>query len=209
MRCFTLLSLISTYFAVSATATYDVQVGYSNGLKFSPDLVTIQPGDTVRFKFVAGLHTVTMEGAQACQKADAARFDFRQPMGSTAEFMAKEPGKYPYYCAIGDHCQKGMRGMIIVQAEGAPAGGPSTTGTPGNPAAPAGAGPTAGGNAPILGAAINASNATNNSSSVGNGTNATSNATNPTSGDSALGVKAADHIAALGAFAVAAVWLNA
>jgi len=111
---FSLLLLTSS---VLASATYDVQVGYSSRLEFFPNQLTVAPGDTVRFKFMSGTHTVTMEQAGAqCQAAAQSLFDYRQPSGTTAEFVFPNEGTFNYYCAIGDHCQKGMRGSVTVSS---------------------------------------------------------------------------------------------
>jgi len=133
---FSLLFLSSVVYAAS---TFDVQVGYSGRMEFFPNQLTVAPGDTVRFRFMSGTHTVTMEQpGQQCQKANPALFDYRQAVGATSEFMFHDPGTFSYFCAIGNHCQQGMRGTIVVSAAGAaPAAGA-------DPNAPAGAAPAAG-----------------------------------------------------------------
>jgi len=199
---------------VSATATFDVQVGYQGRLEFFPNQLTVAPGDTVRFRFMAGTHTVTMEqsGAQ-CQKAASALFDYRQQVGSTAEFVFHDAGTFGYYCAIGDHCQKGMRGSVTVSASGDGSGG---AGSPGAAA------PNA--NAPVSTSATNGTAPTNGTATTppattppatttipatGTTTNGT-NSTNSTNGSSGNYESNGVHwLMTFGAVAMTMGWLNA
>jgi len=204
---FSLLFLSSV---VSASATFDVQVGYSGRLEFFPNQITVAPGDTVRFRFMSGTHTVTMEqsGAQ-CQKAGAALFDYRQQVGSTAEFVFHDPGTFSYYCAIGDHCQKGMRGTVTVSSSGA------------DPSAGGGAAPTA--NAPVSAnsnsTAQTPANGTTTTTNNGTGTTATptptpagtgngTNGTNTTSGSYPSEPKDMHWLMTFGAVVVTMGWMN-
>jgi len=201
-----------------ASATYDVQVGYSSRLEFFPNQLTVAPGDTVRFKFMAGTHTVTMEQpGQQCQAAPSALFDYRQATGSTAEFVFHDEGTFGYFCAIGDHCQKGMRGTVTVSAAGG--GGAGGGAGPGGATTPPGASTNAG--APGSTAATNATGAPttalSNGTTTTNGTspvvsNGTLSATNGTNGTNATGnyAAAAGHMQwwlTLGAGAMVMAWL--
>jgi len=199
---FSLLLLTSS---VLASATYDVQVGYSSRLEFFPNQLTVAPGDTVRFKFMSGTHTVTMEQAGAqCQAAAQSLFDYRQPSGTTAEFVFPNEGTFNYYCAIGDHCQKGMRGSVTVSSSGSGGTGAGGGGAPvSSTANNATMSPTT---------AISTNSSTNSSlSTTSNGTTTTTvngtNGTNATSGGYASELQSVQWWLTLGAAAMTVAWL--
>jgi len=204
---FSLLFLSSV---VSASATYDVQVGYSGRMEFFPNQITIAPGDTVRFRFMSGTHTVTLEqpGSQ-CQKANPALFDYRLATGNTAEFMFHDPGSFSYFCAIGDHCQQGMRGTVIVSGSaGAGAADPNANAT-----APAAA-PAAANNStafPQLNGTTSTPPATTPVTTVPatgtNGTNSTNGTNNGANGN--YESKGMHWLMTCGAVAMTMGWLNA
>lgn len=206
---FSLLLLTSS---VLASATYDVQVGYNSRLEFFPNQLTIAPGDAVRFKFMSGTHSVTMEQAGAqCQAAAQSLFDYHQPSGTTAEFVFQNEGTFNYYCAIGDHCQKGMRGSVTV----------SSSGSSGNSGGAGGAGGAGGGTpvsstannatvSPTTAISTNSSSSTNSSlSTASNGTTTANgtNGTNATSGSYASELQSVQWWLTLGAAAMTVAWM--
>lgn len=113
------LALLALPAIIYSATTFDVQVGFDNSTKYFPDKVTLDMGDTVRFRFVSGVHTVTQESAAAkCQKDATAAFDIRQSEGSTLEYTFMKEGTFNYYSSTGDDCTKGMRGTVIVKGNG-------------------------------------------------------------------------------------------
>ncbi len=100
--------------------TYVVMVGAA-GLSFSPSMLTINPGDTVRWVWSASFHNVVSGTIATCTPDDR----FCSPTGtscSTAptsmagemyEFRFTTSGSFPYFCA--PHCGAGMSGTIVVR----------------------------------------------------------------------------------------------
>jgi len=84
------------------------------GLEFVPAEITVAPGDTVRWNWTSGLHTVT-SGTNCA--FDGIHFD--KPLNSghtTAEYVipADFSGVIDYFCM--PHCALGMTGIITVEA---------------------------------------------------------------------------------------------
>jgi plastocyanin len=79
---------------------------------YSPKTLRIKPGDTVKWVFKGGTHSVT--SGKAC-KADGA-FDSEvhdSPFTYTRTF--EEMGKVDYFCSYREHCEMGQAGVIDVQ----------------------------------------------------------------------------------------------
>jgi plastocyanin len=131
---FHLLFLLS---AVTASTIHDVKVTNA----FFPNKVDAVVGDTVRFRFSKkGTHTVIQEGPTPCQPPAQPEFDFKVAPGMTAEKTFTKPGVYNYFSATGQDCQRGMRGVITVVAQGAAPPVTPVTPVTGNSTVPAGAG---------------------------------------------------------------------
>ena len=82
------------------------------GLKFSftPDLVTVKKGDTVRitFKNLDGFHDLVIDEFNVRTK--------QIPIGEeTIEFVADKAGSFEFYCSVGNHRAMGMKGTLVVQ----------------------------------------------------------------------------------------------
>ncbi|MDY7110257.1 MAG: plastocyanin/azurin family copper-binding protein [Planctomycetota bacterium] len=99
---------------VSAPANAVVHEVEQVGLEFVPAELTVAPGDTVRWTWTSGLHTVT--SGSNCT-FDGIHFD--APLNSghpTAEYVI--PGDFSgtidYFCE--PHCTLGMAGVITVEA---------------------------------------------------------------------------------------------
>lgn len=110
-------TLVSQSTLSATTRLIPVLVG-GNGLEFTPNSVTAQPGDVVQFQFAASNHTATQSDAAApCQPAASGQgvnsgfipFDggasgmvgtFDVPVTSTEPMFL--------YCAQAKHCQSGM-----------------------------------------------------------------------------------------------------
>lgn len=98
--------------SLTTATTVDVQV-INN--RFVPETLTIQKGDTVRWKGDSSDHTVT-SGA-ACT-ADG-RFDFSlSGAGSTASFTYNQAGSFLYFCR--PHCGYGMAAKVVVKDSSPP-----------------------------------------------------------------------------------------
>jgi len=107
---------VPTATAVHGGVTHTVIVAPTQGvLRYVPYAVNASVGDTVRFMWGAGPHTVTKSSAlQVCNKsAEAGAFASGQQNKSfifDQVVTTTEPTFF--YCAVGTHCQKGMFGVI-------------------------------------------------------------------------------------------------
>jgi len=77
---------------------------------YSPDVLTIEMGETVIWDNVSGYHdVVAYDGSfelPACQAPCV-----------IGEITFNEPGTYDYYCSVGNHEDQGMIGTIVVNGE--------------------------------------------------------------------------------------------
>lgn len=97
---------------VLSAATVEVTV---QNFSFSPNVVNIQVGDTVRWRSVSGVHNVA---------ADDNSFRSGPPTtGFTYEFTFNTPGSFRYFCEPhGGPDGVGMSGIVNVQGTAPPAG---------------------------------------------------------------------------------------
>src|SRR5262249_6890085 len=99
--------------------THTVMVGQGGALAFSPANLTIAVGDTVRWVWGSGGHSVVrVTNGNAsntfCSPSDSGSED--PPLsnsGATYEHTFTQEGTFPYYCSV--HFSLGMTGTIKVQ----------------------------------------------------------------------------------------------
>lgn len=95
----------------------------NNGLHFEPENVVAEPGDLVEFHFLPKNHTVVQSSFdKPCVPLDGGAgffsgFNFKTDAGEAPKvFTITVVDRKPiwYYCSqtVGDHCQKGMSGVI-------------------------------------------------------------------------------------------------
>ena len=119
MRGILVFSLALLAFASSAqAAAVIVNVGGAN-LVFSPQTVTIDPGDTVTFVNKGGYHNAVADNgsfrcAQGCDGAGGSGNASRANWVASVTFT--QPGTVGYFCEIHGAPNLGMFGTIIVQA---------------------------------------------------------------------------------------------
>ena len=87
------------------------------GLSFSPNEVVAAPGDTLRFLWDSGTHTVT--SGTNCTAGSVNGFSFNEPLTSTnpvVEIVIPKDfhGELGFLCDIGQHCSFGMNGVALV-----------------------------------------------------------------------------------------------
>ncbi|KAJ3078804.1 hypothetical protein HK102_004228 [Quaeritorhiza haematococci] len=100
-------------------AEYTVTVG--PGLKYTPDNITINVGDSVKWVSEGGTHTVTqVEKSGQCNPKSGGFVSEQLSQGKTFSSTFSEVGCFWYVCTVGQHCQNGMRGVVVVQQSGAP-----------------------------------------------------------------------------------------
>ena len=92
------------------SAVKEFTVNGSN-FKFSPAVLSVNKGDTVKiiFKNTGGTHDFVID------EFDAAIQQIEGGETGTVQFVADKTGTFEYYCAIGNHRQQGMKGILTVQ----------------------------------------------------------------------------------------------
>jgi plastocyanin len=82
---------------------------------FSPDVIKVQRGTTLRVRFVnKGSHPHSLvfdfpsldRTMRTLRPGESATINFRVP---------NQRGTYTFFCPIGDHAERGMRGELIVR----------------------------------------------------------------------------------------------
>lgn len=78
--------------------------------RFTPDSLTFRTGApiTIVLSSLDGSHSFAVEGLDV--RSDEA--DSGQSV--IVEFLVNEPGQYEFYCAHGDHREKGMTGHLTI-----------------------------------------------------------------------------------------------
>jgi plastocyanin len=105
--------------------TFDVAVG-KGGDVFDPATVNISVGDTVRWTWAAGGHSVTsgppcVPDSQYCSPNDMSCFPgTTSNQGFVYTHTFTEPGTYAYHCIV--HCVIGMTGVVNVSGNCVPSG---------------------------------------------------------------------------------------
>jgi plastocyanin len=114
------LSVVPTLLGISgavpsSAATVEVM---QTGLTFQPQNITVNVGDTVRWLWDSGSHTVTSGDPGSCTGDGL----FNEPlnmMNPTVEFTFNAVGVVEYYCI--PHCGLGMNGSVTVEQDPAAA----------------------------------------------------------------------------------------
>jgi nitrosocyanin len=77
---------------------------------FTPKEITVNKGDTVKIVFTnkEGMHDFVIDEFNARTKI------IQTGQTDTITFVADKAGTFEYYCSVGDHRAKGMKGMLIV-----------------------------------------------------------------------------------------------
>lgn len=78
---------------------------------FSPSMITVKKGDTVKltFKNIGGFHDFVIDEFAASTK----RINTGQE--ETIQFVADKTGLFEYYCSVGSHRAMGMKGTLVVE----------------------------------------------------------------------------------------------
>ena len=101
----------------SAATSSETHIVNQVGLTYDPEVVTVKPGDTIRWVHNGGTHDVA-NGAD-CN-------EFEEPIFPILPLTESNPvaewtvppaayGEIPYFCSVSAHCQQGMTGTIIVE----------------------------------------------------------------------------------------------
>lgn len=107
-------SIVSSGSSSGSGMIWNVIVAPQKGvLRFVPAYVTASPGDTVRFTWGAGPHTLTQSSAGLPCNATVGGFATgQQEAGFTHDVLVNDTNPVFFYCGVPSHCQKGMFGGI-------------------------------------------------------------------------------------------------
>ena len=103
-----------TLVALTAPTFADTYVVEAHSMTFVPDVITVQPGDVIRWEYVTGYpHDVT--SGLKCSHDGYLFLDIPDFSGGFVEWTVPEdaPAEIPYFCDL--HCGMGMTGMINVE----------------------------------------------------------------------------------------------
>jgi plastocyanin len=106
-------SAVSSSYANYAGGVMEIR---AEDYRFYPDTIRVKPGEEVRIRLnneASHEHNIVFDlnGAKqtlprALRRNRSGVLTFRAPM---------EPGRYEFWCPIGDHARRGMRGTLIVE----------------------------------------------------------------------------------------------
>lgn len=82
-----------------------------NDFSFKPDLITVKKGDKVKITFEnsAGFHDFKIDEYGVATK------QAKSPSTEVLEFTVDKVGSFEYYCSVGNHRVKGMKGSLVVE----------------------------------------------------------------------------------------------
>jgi len=125
MRLMPLLCLLSAALSANAGANAIVNVGGSAGNAFSPQIVTVNVGDSVTFVNKGGFHNVVADdGAFRCARGCDGDGHGGNGSASSSNWIATitltQAGTVGYFCEIHGMPGSGMAGSIVVQGGTAP-----------------------------------------------------------------------------------------
>ncbi len=119
------LSLLTAAGTLSA-ANHNVTVG-GTGLRFTPNVLTIQRGDTVTFSNAGGVHNVASQaGGFRCANSCSGSGANASSSSWVAVVTFNEVGNFDFFCDVHGAPGEGMAGSLTV--EGTPAPPPLTAG---------------------------------------------------------------------------------
>lgn len=105
------LLVTSLLFGMAGTAPAVIHDVVQEGQAFNPEVVNIQPGDTVRWTWTLGIHTVT--SGSNCVPSGL----FNAPLDTghrQFSFTFNSAGSFDYFCT--PHCDMGMTGTVEVHS---------------------------------------------------------------------------------------------
>lgn len=117
------VALLAYAFAGTSVAE-DATVQANGQNQFSPDVVNINPGDTVTWQYVGGFsHTVT---------STSGNWSKNTPLGPPSgniftSYLFDRPGTYTYVCT--EHGEAGMKGSVVVSGTVTPTKSPTKSPT--------------------------------------------------------------------------------
>ena len=116
--------------ATASGTTHVIKVGQPAS-PFDPEVVEINPGDTVVWMWVAGPHSVraaTLDAIGQPSCAASGLFDSGARSSGTFSHTFDMPGRYAFHCGVAGHCESFESGYVEVR--GTPSPTPTRTRTP-------------------------------------------------------------------------------
>jgi plastocyanin len=117
-----MLSPLAFCLVFSATTVAEDFTVTQVGLSYDPASITVSPGDTITWVRTGGTHDAVH--GDPCFEADSQGlfpgfplFDIPLTGSSSSGTWTvpdAAPGRIPYFCSVGTHCEQGMTGEIIV-----------------------------------------------------------------------------------------------
>ena len=107
-------TILFTLLCAPAISFAETHVVEAHSMTFEPDVVTVQPGDVIRWEYVTGYpHDVT--SGTKCSHDLYLYLDI--PTSGYVEWTVPEdaPSEIPYFCEL--HCGGGMTGVINVEGD--------------------------------------------------------------------------------------------
>ncbi len=107
-------TILLTLLCVTPISFAETHIVEAYSMTFEPDVVTVQPGDVIRWEYVTGYpHDVT--SGMKCSHDGYLYLDIPTSPGGSVEWTVPEdaPSEIPYFCEL--HCGSGMTGMINVE----------------------------------------------------------------------------------------------
>lgn len=107
---------VQTTPAVGEGDVWNIIVAPVKGVfRFMPPFVNAKAGDTIRYTWANGEHTVTQSSAAAPCNATVAGFvSGKQKAGFTFDQRVNDTNPVWFFCSVGQHCASGMWGGINV-----------------------------------------------------------------------------------------------
>lgn len=83
----------------------------SNGLNFTPNMISVNQGDKVRITYKNNMdtHDWTLDEFNVKTKL------LNKGQQETVEFNASQTGEFEFYCSVPGHRQSGMKGTLVVE----------------------------------------------------------------------------------------------
>ena len=107
-------TILLTLLCVTPISFAETHIVEAYSMTFEPAVVTVQPGDVIRWEYVTGYpHDVT--SGVKCSHDGYLYLDIPTSPGGSVEWTVPEdaPSEIPYFCEL--HCGSGMTGMINVE----------------------------------------------------------------------------------------------
>lgn len=99
---------LNTTITTGATVPFTVEGG---NFYFKPNTIKVKQGDTVTitFKNSDGFHDLKID------ELGVATGQIKSGAETKVTFVASKKGSFEYYCSVGEHRAKGMKGTLIVE----------------------------------------------------------------------------------------------